>query len=52
MSCKICGRSSCISSFHSLQEQDDFEQYLNERDGDETFIEWLYKQEAKQEAAE
>ena len=25
MGCKICGRSSCTESFHSLEEQEEFE---------------------------
>ena len=25
MACKICGRSGCIESFHSLEEQEEFE---------------------------
>ena len=34
MSCKICGRSNCTSSFHSLKEQEDYEKYssLDERE--------------------
>ena len=29
MSCRICGRNSCTESFHSLEEQDQYE----EKDG-------------------
>ena len=29
MACRICGRSSCTESFHSLEEQDKYE----EKDG-------------------
>jgi len=25
MSCEICGRNSCVKSFHSLEEQSDFD---------------------------
>jgi len=25
MACKICGRESCTESFHSLEEQEEFE---------------------------
>lgn len=25
MSCKICGRTACTESFHSLEEQEEFE---------------------------
>lgn len=25
MSCEICGRNSCISSFHSIEEQQNFD---------------------------
>ncbi len=25
MACKICGRYACIESFHSLEEQEEFE---------------------------
>lgn len=38
MSCKICGRGSCSESFHSIEEQENFEKYskmlskLNDRD--------------------
>ena len=34
MSCKICGRGSCCTSFHSLEEQQAFEKYhaMSERD--------------------
>jgi TolA-binding protein len=27
MSCKICGRGSCTTSFHSLEEQEFFDKY-------------------------
>jgi len=34
MSCQICGRSSCTTCFHSLEEQEEFtnkfEKYLDE----------------------
>lgn len=30
MSCKICGRSSCTESFHSIKEQEEFDKYKNE----------------------
>jgi hypothetical protein len=26
MSCEICGRSNCVKSFHSLEEQDGFDE--------------------------
>lgn len=26
MSCRICGRNSCTESFHSLEEQDKYEE--------------------------
>ncbi len=29
MSCKICDRSSCIESFHSIETQEAFEKYGN-----------------------
>lgn len=32
MSCKICGRYSCTESFHSIEEQNEFEKYGNELD--------------------
>ena len=40
MSCKICGKSSCTESFHSLEMQELFEKY--EASGtDKTFNQWL-----------
>lgn len=39
MSCELCGRSSCTRSFHSLEEQDDFDnktgRYAPDDDDDE-----------------
>jgi hypothetical protein len=32
MSCKICGRSSCDETLHSIKEQEEFEKYENELD--------------------
>lgn len=29
MSCKICGRNSCTESFHSIEEQQSFEEITN-----------------------
>jgi hypothetical protein len=29
MGCKICGRGSCMSSFHSLEEQEKYEKYAS-----------------------
>ena len=30
MSCEICGRSSCTKSFHSLEEQENFDNVADE----------------------
>jgi len=30
MSCEICGKSSCTRSFHSLEEQDNFDEIADE----------------------
>lgn len=30
MGCEICGRSSCTKSFHSLEEQDNFDNVADE----------------------
>ena len=32
MSCKICDRYSCTESFHSIEEQNEFEKYENQLD--------------------
>ena len=32
MSCKICGRSSCTESFHSIEEQEEFERKQKEKE--------------------
>ena len=29
MSCRICGRGNCTESFHSIEEQEEFDKYAN-----------------------
>lgn len=31
MGCRICGRSSCTESFHSIEEQEEFEKRQEEK---------------------
>lgn len=38
MACKICGRESCIESFHSIEEQEEFETKTGRYEPDE---EWM-----------
>lgn len=33
MSCKICGKSSCTESFHSIEEQIEFDKKEEETNG-------------------
>lgn len=30
MACEICGRNSCTRSFHSIEEQDNFDEIANQ----------------------
>ena len=40
MGCKICGRNSCMSSFHSIEEQEIYEKYTT-MDGGELIAECI-----------
>lgn len=52
MSCDICGRNSCISSFHSLEEQEKYKKVIVAFDLARSLHESLIVEEKEEEEEE